>query len=189
MVLKTLFRRSHRAQEAGATLYALAVAQARLPAFYQIGGVPDTVDGRFEMISLHAFLLMHRLKALEGGKDTAQALFDEMFADMDRNLRELGAGDLGVGRRVKTMAKAFYGRVAAYEAGLEGGQAKLREAFTRNLYGTAEAPPEAVEAMAAYAISECAALALALPQDLIEGRHGFGPPPSGPAAAGGAAGQ
>ncbi|MEX2297639.1 MAG: ubiquinol-cytochrome C chaperone family protein, partial [Dongiaceae bacterium] len=118
MTLKRLFRRDPHAKPARA-LYEAAVEQARSPAFYTALGVPDTVDGRFELIALHGFLVMHRLKTEPGeGPPLAQALFDFMFADMDAALREMGAGDLGVGRRVKTMAKSFLGRVAAYEAGL-----------------------------------------------------------------------
>ena len=82
------------------------MAQARQPGFYRDCGVPDSVDGRFELIALHTFLVLHRLKA--DATDTealGQALFDVMFQDMDQSLRELGAGDLGVGPRVKRMAQ------------------------------------------------------------------------------------
>ena len=95
------------------------MAQARKPDFYRTAGVPDTVQGRFEMIALHMFLVLHRLKQEGGtGTDLAQNLFDLMFQDMDRNLRELGTGDLAVGKRIKTLAKELYGRIAAYEKGL-----------------------------------------------------------------------
>ena len=101
-------------------LYVRAVKQARQPKFYADMGVPDNVDGRFDMIALHVFLILRRLKQENArSQATAQALLDAMFTDMDRGLRELGAGDLGVGRRVKVMAKAFYGRVAAYDRGLK----------------------------------------------------------------------
>ena len=89
-------------------LYEAVVAQARQPVFFAEWGVPDTIDGRFEMVTLHAHLLLRRLK--DGGAETAplaQALFDVMFADMDASLREMGAGDLGVGRRVKQLATGF----------------------------------------------------------------------------------
>src|SRR3546814_8966780 len=104
MPLKTLFARNRHAEPAEDTadrLYAAIVAQARHPAFYQDYGVPDTVDGRFEMIALHAFLLLHRLKQdPERTAKLGQAVYDAMFLDMDASLREMGAGDLGVGRRV-----------------------------------------------------------------------------------------
>ncbi|MEX0809736.1 MAG: ubiquinol-cytochrome C chaperone family protein [Dongiaceae bacterium] len=150
-MLKRLFRRDPHAKPARA-LYEAAVEQARAPAFYTTLGVPDTVDGRFELIALHGFLIMHRLKDEPGeGAPLAQALFDFMFADMDAALREMGAGDLGVGRRVKTMAKGFRGRIAAYQTGLaDPAPATLESALRRNLYGTVEADPAALTAMAGY---------------------------------------
>jgi cytochrome b pre-mRNA-processing protein 3 len=132
-----LFRSKTRAA-AAERLYAAIVAQAREPAFYREGQVPDSLDGRFELVTLHAFLVLRRLRA-EGSAGTrlAQLLFDRMFIDMDESLREIGVGDLGVGRRVKAMAKAFYGRASAYEAALSDLAAEpLERALARNLYGT-----------------------------------------------------
>jgi cytochrome b pre-mRNA-processing protein 3 len=105
--------------------YRRIVAQARRSEFYAGGGVPDSLDGRFEMLALHLFLVLHRLK--REGEDPAcvalaQALADRMVADLDANLREMGAGDLGVGRRVKRMAGTAYGRIVAHEAGIDGGR-------------------------------------------------------------------
>jgi cytochrome b pre-mRNA-processing protein 3 len=123
------------AQHVADELYFRAVAQARQTNFYADMGVPDTVDGRFDMIALHVFLILRRLKQDNvRSAATAQALFDTMFTDMDRGLRELGAGDLGVGRRVKAMAKAFYGRVAAYDQGLMSTDTDLQEAILRNIF-------------------------------------------------------
>ena len=116
-------------------LYLIAVEKARQPNFYAKMDVSDSVDGRFDMIALHVFLLLRRLR--QGGEETqiiSQALFDTMFEDMDRGLRELGAGDLGVGRRVKSMAKAFYGRIAAYDKGLDGDDGALVLAIKRNIF-------------------------------------------------------
>ena len=141
------------------TLYAKAVAQARLPIFYAEREVPDTVDGRFDLLVLHVFLLMHRLGA--EGRETRQvnqALFDLMFADMDRSLREMGVSDTSVGKRVKEMARAFYGRVDAYEPVLND-LAKLEEALARNLYRGNEVKPATLSAMAYYIQSQVAALA------------------------------
>ena len=122
-------------QRSADALYIRAVEQARQKNFYTDMGVPDTVDGRFDMIALHVFLILRRLKQdYARSQATAQALFDTMFTDMDRGLRELGAGDLGVGRRVKVMAKAFYGRVAAYDQGLMSADGKLNEAVLRNIF-------------------------------------------------------
>ncbi len=130
--------RSEPQKIAAERLYAALVTQAREPGFYREGRVPDSLDGRFELVALHAFLLLRRLRAEgQAGAALAQALFDRMFVDMDESLREIGVGDLSVGKRVKAMAKAFYGRAAAYEAGLaDSAPATLEEALARNLYGT-----------------------------------------------------
>ena len=140
MFLSKLFSRRPQADAAADALYASAVAQARAPVFYRDLGVPDTLEGRFEMISLHVYMILRRLKqgadgSRAGGGAIGQALFDLMFADMDRNLREMGAGDLGVGRRVKAMAQAFYGRIQAYDDGLAAGPEILAQAVARNVYG------------------------------------------------------
>jgi len=143
-----LFRKDPNA-EAAAALYAAIVSQARRPDFYAGGGVPDSVDGRFEMIVLHSYLVLGRLGQAGGaGKDLAQSLVDAIFADLDASLREMGAGDLGVGKRVKRMATAFYGRVAAYEEGEKTGT--MGEALRRNLFGTAEPDAGQLAAMTGY---------------------------------------
>jgi cytochrome b pre-mRNA-processing protein 3 len=112
------------------------------------------------MITLHLSLLLLRLKA-EGpaATDLGQALFDTLFADMDRSLREMGVGDLGVGKRVKEMGKAVYGRLAAYEAGLAGAPGELEAALVRNLYGTVTPDQAGVAQIAAYMQAATATLA------------------------------
>ena len=106
--------------------------------FFAALGIPDTLDGRFEALALHAFLVLRRLKGQGAEAERlAQAIFDTMFDDMDRSLREMGVGDLGVGRRVKAMAQGFYGRIAAYDRGLAQGDDVLAEALRRNVFGTA----------------------------------------------------
>ena len=117
------------------TLYCAVVAQARLPAHYGAGGVADTVDGRFDLIVLHLWLLSRRLRGEgEAGAALAQALLDTTFDDMDRSLREMGVGDLGVGRKVKAMAQAWRGRSEAYERAIGEDDAQaLALALGRNL--------------------------------------------------------
>ena len=180
MVLNRFFKRNPQEDRARA-VYEGIVAQARQPGFYRHCGVPDTVDGRFEAIALHAFLVLHRLKAdPEDTGDLGQALFDTMFQDMDQSLRELGAGDLGVGLRVKRMAQGLYGRIAAYEAGLSGQAAELEAALRRNLFGTVTPEPEQVGAMAAYLRAAVDSLTLWQPTDIEAAGPDFGPPPAGP---------
>lgn len=138
MVWQRLARRRKRKRalaETGRRLYQAIVVQARRPDFYGPDGVPDTPEGRFDLIVLHAVLVIHALGPDDAaGGALAQALFDTMFDDMDYSLREMGVGDLSVGKRVKAMAKGFYGRAAAYEEALaEPHSGALAEALRRNL--------------------------------------------------------
>ena len=176
MIFRKLFRRA--GVDTAAALYGQLVAQARQPAFYTVCAVPDTVQGRFEMIALHAFLVLRRLKTGGAADALAQDLFDLMFADMDRNLRELGTGDLGVGKRIKKLAKSFYGRIAAYEDGLASATpGRLEEALARNAYDDQVAPPAAVAALAAYLRQADAALTAQPIAEVTAGRLRFAPPP------------
>lgn len=163
-------------------LYRSIVAQARQPEFYGRHGVPDSLDGRFDMIVLHSYLVMRRLRACasEAADKLSQNLFDLLFADMDVNLREIGVGDLGVGKRVKKMAQAFYGRVEAYDAGLaaEDGDKTLSEALTRNLYGTIQAPPAGLAAMAGYLRAAERHLASQPDAEILAGNVDFLAPPA-----------
>jgi cytochrome b pre-mRNA-processing protein 3 len=173
----TLFR-SIPVREAAELAYSRVLEQARQPGFFIDCGVPDTVDGRFELICLHAFLYLHRLKREQKqAAPLGQRFFDTMFADFERSLREMGTGDLSVGREVKRMAEAFYGRVAAYEQGLAEGDAVLQPALARNLFGTAPANPARIEAMAGYVRREAARLNDEGAAELLAGRLSFGDPP------------
>ena len=128
--------RRNRLERPAYLLYGAAVAAARNPVFYADLGVPDTVDGRFDMVSLHVYLVVRRLGQLaEPGPKLAQAVFDAMFSDMDVNLREMGVGDLSVGRRNRAMWEAFHGRAAAYQTALATADgAALEEALRRNVW-------------------------------------------------------
>jgi cytochrome b pre-mRNA-processing protein 3 len=170
--------RSDLVGRAAALAYRCVVEQARQPNFFVECGVPDTFDGRFELICLHAFLYLHRLKRERpGATPLAQRFFDTMFADFDRSLREMGTGDLSVGREVKRMAAAFYGRIAAYEAGLEAQDAALAPALARNLYGTAPPAAAPLRAMTQYVRCEAARLDRQEGAELLTGRIDFGQPP------------
>lgn len=173
MALGKLFRKDPLAAPA-AGLYRRIVEQARRPVFYKRGGVPDSLDGRFELIALHAFLVLHRLKAEgEEGAALAQAVFDTMFADMDASLRELGAGDLGVPHRIKRMISGFYGRAASYDAGLYGADDVLMAALRRNLYGTVASEPVELAGMAAYVRAAAARLDQQPAAALLAGEASF----------------
>src|SRR5579862_9038992 len=173
----TLFR-SNSVQQAAELAYQRVVEHARRPGFYTDGGVPDTVDGRFELICLHAFLYLHRLRRERPSSAAlAQCFFDVMFADFDRSLREMGTGDLSVGREIKRMAQAFYGRISAYETGLAADDGALQAALERNLFGTAPATPDRLAAMAAYVRQAAARLSDEPGAALLAGRLQFAEPP------------
>lgn len=119
--------------------YAEILAQSRNAWFFSHdgGNVPDTLDGRFEIVCLNAFLVFRRLKSFSArARDLSQAIYDQMFASFDADLREMGAADIGVGRRIKAMAEALNGRIHAYEVGLLGSDPELLDAIRRNVFGT-----------------------------------------------------
>jgi cytochrome b pre-mRNA-processing protein 3 len=133
-------------------LYGMIVAQARIPAFYTDYGIPDTVQGRFELLVLHLVLVLHGLNRRSrttgafGGwwrrESLGQLLFDAFCRDLDANLREMGVGDMGVPRRMRRFGEEFYGRQAAYQAALDGSDPEaLENALARNIFelGTVEA--------------------------------------------------
>ena len=158
-----LFRRKKHAR-AGYALYTAAVGAARDPALYAALGVPDTLDGRFDLVGVHVFLLIDRLRdAPPPGPGLAQAVFDAMFSDMDFNLREMGVSDMRVGKRNREMWEAFHGRALAYQDAVAGdGDDLLKEALARNVWRGTEPPPGAPDALAAIVRRDRAALA-ALP--------------------------
>lgn len=170
MILKRWFQRPNSPAR---RLYEAIVAAARHPVPYAAWGVADTVDGRFDMISLHAYLTLDRLK---GEADTVrQELVDEFFADMDRSLREMGVGDLSVGKKVRKMAEAFYGRVTAYEQGLRDGEAALADALSRNVFPDG-APQGGVAKLAAYVGDVRRHLAAIATADILSGSLTFPEP-------------
>lgn len=138
----TLFKNRRLRKERAKALYGDIVAQSRLRVFYEQMAVPDSVDGRFEMIALHCYILMRRLQAA-GEKKQSQALFDVFFKTMDISLREMGIGDLGVPKHMKRMMQGFNGRAIEYEKALASGDEEaLKQALIRNVYGTVKKPNE-----------------------------------------------
>jgi cytochrome b pre-mRNA-processing protein 3 len=116
------------------TIYGMIVAQAREPLFYQSLGVPDTVNGRFDMVVLHLWMVLTQLRRPQADNGLAQALFDRFCSDMDHNLRELGTGDLAVPKRMKEFGEAFYGRSAAYDLARAADKETLAQALCKNIF-------------------------------------------------------
>ena len=152
------------------------VAAARRPALYDALGAPNRIDGRFELLALHAGLVLRRLAALGGLADSiAQDLVNSVFIHFDDTLREMGLSDIAVAKRLKAMASAFYGRNAAYAAALDDGStAGLAAALARNVYGAAgsDAGPRA-EALAHHVASLDAALTAIPVEAFATGRFRF----------------
>ncbi len=121
--------------------YVSVVKQARRPELYSDKHAPDSFDGRFDMLGAHVHLVLRRFRQDGVARDEiGQALFDMFFADMDQAMREAGVGDLGVGKRIRKMAQAFYGRAAAYDTAMgkaapadQACLAPLAEVLARNL--------------------------------------------------------
>lgn len=149
MFFSRLFRRSSPEREAAIKLYETIVTQTRQPVFFLDYQVPDTVDGRFDLLCIHAWLVMERLAGRgEAAASLSQELYDYMFADMDSSLREIGIGDMSIGKRVKDMINALNGRTHAYREALQTAPANfpasgdpLCPALRRNLYGTLDEDP------------------------------------------------
>lgn len=162
MLTRLLRSRRGPAPRAGAgdALYARAVAQARQPAFYVDLGVADRIDARFELYTLHVLLLVLRLRD-EGdarGAESAQALFDVYVSSLDHTLRELGVGDLSVGKKMRKLGESLYGRMTAYEGPLRAGDhAALAGALARNVLESEDSA--AGGALARYALVSREALA------------------------------
>lgn len=116
-------------------IYGAIVAQARTPAFYTDLAVPDTLAGRLDMVILHLWLMLRRLRATGDSDQLGQALIDHFCSDMDDNLRELGTSDLRVPKKLLEFNEAFYGRARAYDEALAaGGDEPLVAALERNVY-------------------------------------------------------
>jgi cytochrome b pre-mRNA-processing protein 3 len=175
MILDRLFR-PKAVQAAGRALYAAAVEQARRPELYAELGVPDTVEGRFEAYTLHVVLLLDRLRG-HGGQagETAQALFDTYVKSLDDALREMGVGDLSVGKKMRRLGEAFYGRARNYEAAFAAlpDAGPLEALLGRTVYEGVEEPP--VAGLAAYVQAQRGALAAEPLDALIAGQTAWAP--------------
>lgn len=173
--LRNLFGPNPR-RTAIATLYKQVAEAARAPALYARFGIPDTLEGRFEALSLHMILALRALRGKsKPAEDVARDLTDAFFRDLDATLREMGVGDTTVPKRMKTLASAFYGRAAAYDPVLDRGrEGDLAAVLGRNALGS-EAP--AVD-LARYALAADRALQSASLDTMLKAGPPF-PEPEG----------
>jgi cytochrome b pre-mRNA-processing protein 3 len=176
-------RERHANRTITEALYAQIVAAARQSVFYSHWNVPDTPLGRFEMLSLHMFLFQHRLRGEAGAAaEIAQVLIDEFFLDVEHSLRELGIGDMGVPKRMKKLAKMFYGRTAAYDDALERHDHDgLATALTRNIRPDLDAGAWGeAPLLAAYVIDAESRLTAQPAESIVSGTVAFPTATAGP---------
>lgn len=162
-------------ERAGFALYTASVQAARDPLYFERLAVPDTLDGRFDLIGLFAAILIRRLRGLPApGPALSQAVFDAMFADMDFSLREIGVGEMSVGKKIRIMWEAFHGRAMAYEAPLAAADAPtLAAALARNVWGGTPPDGPAATALAHAALAQDRALATQNIAALVRGQVHF----------------
>ena len=176
MLLDRLFR-PRPALAVGRALYAQLVEQARTPALYQDLGCPDTVEGRFELYTLHLMLLLERLRtAGEGAAEVSQALFDTYVKGLDDALRDMGVGDLSVGKKMRRLGEAFYGRGKSYDAAFAAlpDTDPLTRLLARTVY--ADGDPAGAPGLVAYVLQRRAALAAESPARLLAGQVAWSAP-------------
>lgn len=163
------FRRARPEDDTSAALYGAIVAQARAPALYTELGVPDTVEGRFEMVVAHLALVLRRVwQGGEAAKVVGQATFDVFCREMDDALRALGVKDTSVGKRMRKLGEAYYGRAAAYDAALAAGDpSALAVVLHRTVYR--EDPAVAARALADYMTAANRSLAATPVDEVIAG--------------------
>ncbi len=169
-MFQRLFR-TRPARIAGQAIYASAAGQSRQAAFYRALGVADTAEGRFELLTLHVALIVLRLRGCgEAAAETSQHVFDTFVSALDSALREMGVGDLVVGKRMKKLGAAFYGRVRAYDAvlGAEPDPDGLRELLARTVLEGRDGAP--AQALSDYTIGAAKSLGEQPLQSLLEGR-------------------
>ena len=166
-MLKAL-RRNATARGRAESLCAALMERARAPVFFTRLRVADTMDGRFDLLALHAWLVLDRL---QGEAALSQALIDTLFLHFDEALRQMGTGDIGMNRRLKTLAGAFYGRLQAYRDAADA--PALADAIRRNVYRGADDRVAEAQALATYALNARSHLASSPPGELD-----FGPMPT-----------
>lgn len=176
MFLNRIFR-SRPDRDAGFLIYGAIVAQSRQPSFFRDLGVEDSFEGRFEMLVLHVYMVLNRLKREEqAGDEVGQALFDTFFADLDTSMRELGVGDLSIAKKVKALASAFYGRVGSYDEAIRSNDRNgLSQALVRNVFGDNEASAGSAGVLSAYVFDSLESLKTVEFSALLRGELEFAP--------------
>lgn len=172
-MILSLFRKN-TATEPVYAIYSAIVAQSRQPVFYADWLVPDTVTGRFDMISLHMALLFRRLRAEQGGqKAFSQAVFDLFFKDMDRSLREMGVTDIGIPKKIQKMGNIFFGLLAAMNEAMDRrDSAALAAVLARNIFDEGEG--DHVQSLATYMLAQDDVLAAQSADAIMAGTIQFG---------------
>ncbi len=159
-MLSLFSKKARLRRQKAAELYSHVVRQARAPIFYEGYGVPDTSEGRFEMIAMHGGLLVNRLCRPDMGSEgqaLAQAFFDVMFLSLDWSIREMGVGDLAVPRRIKKMMSSFKGLSFAYDEAVRSGDAEIQHVLLRNIYVSERPSADVLAAMSVY-VRNCVAV-------------------------------
>lgn len=176
--LRSFFQtKPSREQRVAVLLYEQVVAAARAPDLYARAGVPDTLEGRVDSIAMHAFLLFRRMSGRAGWDDVGGALSDEIVADFDRSLREMGIGDMSIGKKVKKMAQVFFSRFDAYWGAVQGkdGAEELNALLRRTVFQDLPVAEANVEAMSDYFDRQSAHLFGQDDAEILRGRVTFLP--------------
>ena len=168
----TRIRERRARREQALQLHNSIVTQSREPLFYAELGVPDTMLGRYEMVCLHAYLVLMRLKR-DRELRLAQTLHDLIFDDFDVALREAGLGDMGIGHRIKKLARNLHGRISVYEIGLADKDAEMAIILRRNMYASAEPNDAQVAGMINYIRAARRAVDEVKAVELLAGKPAF----------------
>lgn len=173
----TWLRQPARPNDTAAELYGAVVAQARNPIFYAEGGIPDTAEGRYELIALHLFLVLERLKrTAKGAEDLRRDLLETFVSDMDDSLREMGVGDLSVPKKVKRATAGLYERGMLYRLALARGEAASEKAISNEIAALAGLDPAVAGRLLGYARASDAHLASLSDETCLKGKVSFPDP-------------
>ena len=157
-------------------LYNTVISQARNPYFYTQCHVSDTPEGHFDMIALHLFLVLQRIKKIPNSDQFSRLLIEWFVDDIDANLREMGTSDLRVGKKVRLMTEALFGRLDAYRTTFEQEPDKISEVITRNVFRARQIPPHVISALIGYFFSQSDYLAKQSDETVLQGRVVFSHP-------------